>query len=964
VPAVTARLLVIACGLFFLSGAAGLAYEVIWFKRFVHVWGSSALAAGSVLASFLLGLGAGAAVLGRLADRSRRPLLWYGFAELGIGLLALLVIPGIVALQWIAAAAYPLLEGNPVSGSLFRCFLTLLVLGPPCFLMGGTFPLLVRQLTPPGGTLRDSTGILYAVNTLGGAAGAYLASFHLLPALGLHWTNLLAVAANLTAGGAALLALWFLRSAPGEAAADAAAALFTAAPPPPARGSSAPLPRGPAAPRRFLLLAALFSGAGSLALQIAWTRQLSLVLGGSTYAFGAMLLVILAGIGLGSLLFHLWLKTAYEPLRLQAVVVLVLLSSVVLGQRLIEPLTWLLAAAKDLRGDPAWNGGLSFLAASGLELIPSICMGILLPLYAAASGKGAGEAGSTSGDLYAWNTAGCLLGALGGALFVLPLLGVQAAVAGGLGLYLAGAVLLLPSRGLRSRSALVALATTGGGLVVLSSFGQDPLVTNLGLYLYGGSPATTRNEIRQLFFEEGVTVNVLVGQQGDTISLRVNGKVDASDNRDMPTQLGLAYFPRLLHLEAREVLVIGFGSGTTSGASLLFPGTEVTCAEIEPAVVRASPSFFKVNHQPLESRHFHLVLNDGRNHLQGTRARYDLILSEPSNPWMAGVSNLFTREFYQAARAHLTPGGILGQWIQTYSLNPSDFALVARTISQVFPHGMLLRLGGSDTLLLASERPLEAGRESLDRAQEAVDRLPRVRLDLEKHFGTAEVRSLLLSHLALGDEGLRKLIAAGGSNTLNTDLNLRLEFDAPLRLFDPASNPLLVRKSILQAADTGAARALWERWGCGPAQLPALREAVDLFAQSEVWGPARALIDLGLAVEPREPYFLAARFMSAMPEGEKEWEEGFSRIMEVSPEEAARVGVWLYLMRDLDRAIKVWNRLIKTHPHAAALWVNLSASYEARNDRDEAGRALGNARQIDPFSDLVKSRLEPGPAGK
>jgi hypothetical protein len=301
------------------------------------------------------------------------------------------------------------------------------------------------------------------------------------------------------------------------------------------------------------------------------------------------------------------------------------------------------------------------------------------------------------------------------------------------------------------------------------------------------------------------------------------------------------------------VLVIGLGSGTTSGASLLFPETSVACAEIEPAVARASAHFEGVNHRPFASERFALVLNDGRAHLQGARARYDLILSEPSNPWMAGVSNLFTLEFYRAVRDRLAPGGVLAQWIQAYSLTPSDYALVARTVLEVFPHGLLLRLPGTDTILLASERPLDPERDAVERAQALVDSLSPVKADLERWLGTADVRSLLVRHRLLGDAGLRSLLARDGGRGINTDRDLRLEFDAPLRLFDRAVDSSEVEKSLLFAADTEVLAALWKRWGCGPSQAAALRELTDHFAARGEWDRAESLLELGLRLDPPDP---------------------------------------------------------------------------------------------------------------
>jgi predicted membrane-bound spermidine synthase len=926
---------------------------VIWFKRFAHAWGSSAIAAASVVASYLLGLGAGAAVIGRLADRVRSPLRWYGACEIGIAALALLVPPGILVLERIAAALHPFIEGHALAGATCRSVLTLIVIGPPCFLMGGTLPLLVKQLTPSGGSLREATGILYAMNTLGGAAGAWASGFVLLPALGLPATNLLAVAVSLLAGTGALIAARSFAARPprGEGLAGVPPVLDAVLPVDSRKGAGLVFP------------AALLAGAASLALQIAWTRQLTLILGGSTYAFTAVLSVILAGLGLGGLLFHVFLRRARGLRRLQGWIVLGIILSVLAGQRLIEPLTVIVGSVGSLRAAPWWNAAVSAASSSALVFIPSLGMGILLPLYAAASGKRSGEAGTTAGRIYAWNTGGTILGALGAALVVLPARGTAGTVAIALAIYLLGAILLFPSEGLRSKLAMLVLALAGGLATALSARGPDPILTNMGLYLYGARSQDFLEDVKPLFFADGVSSSVLVTALEDgTVSLRVNGKIDASNGGDMPTQLGLAYLPRLFRPAARDVLVIGFGSGTTSGASLLFPGTRVTCAEIEPAVVDASRHFEEVNHRPLESPAFTLVHDDGRSHVRGARARYDLILSEPSNPWIAGVSNLFTREFYEAARERLLPGGVLAQWIQTYAFSPSDYAMVVRTIREVFPHGTLLRMPRSDTILLASDAPLEPTRESLDEADRLMASIPEIQADLARWFARADARSLLLERRILGEEGLRRLLDRDGGRAVHTDSNLRLEFDAPLRLFDRRVTWAAVQATILHAMHAPEIARAWDGWRAGPAQLPALRSLIDFVADGGEWGTAGELLEVGLGVAPDDAYLVAARFMSAMPGDLAAWDEGFSRILALSAEEAARVGVWLHLQKDHDRAVRAWRRLLELHPGAATLWMNLSLSLEARGDEKESRAAREEARRIDPFARVApRAELGDGP---
>ena len=357
----------------------------------------------------------------------------------------------------------------------------------------------------------------------------------------------------------------------------------------------------------------------------------------------------------------------------------------------------------------------------------------------------------------------------------------------------------------------------------------------MGAYIYG-DPALVYGDqelestITPLFFREGASSNVLVTtDHSQALRLRVNGKVDASNGPDMVTQLGLAYFPRIFKHDAKEVLVIGFGSGCTPGASLLFEGTHVTCCELEPAVYAASETFAEYNHRPQEKSRswmkarnvelpeeerlstqeievkarFSIIFGDGRSAIQGASGKYDLIISEPSNPWLAGVSNLFTREFFRAVREHLSDDGVLAQWIQTYSFTVADYAMIVRTVRSEFPHaGVILLANGLDTILLASSRPLLPKADAVAALQSHVDKSPEIRADLVQWFGKASLRQLLAQNYRIGQEQLQALVDRDPSRILNTDLDLRLEFDAPVYLFRTLRPRDSATQALLSAVDT------------------------------------------------------------------------------------------------------------------------------------------------------------------
>jgi len=928
------RGLAAATALFFVSGATGLAYEVIWFRRFSHIWGASTLAMAAVVSSFLLGLGIGAHFLGRRADRMSAPLRGYGWCELAIGLLALLIPLECSLLAATTGALYPALSGIPFLYTVVRFLLTFLVIGPPCILMGGTFPLLVKQFTGPG-EVGPTAGWLYAVNTGGAAIGCYLAGFHLLPGLGLSGTNFLAASLNVAvAAGAFLLAR---RLDPIATAAEAPAA-----------------PADPAATRPVTLYAAAaLTGFAALLLQMVWTRQLCVMLGGSTYALTSTLFVILLGIGVGSLIFRASIPHIAHPDRAAAASLAVLILTAGLTRLLAPSLTIAVGLSKELRSLPFGNAAVCLGASAALELIPSICMGFNFPLLVHLTRRGAADAGRAVGTVYAWNTAGSIVGAAATAPVGLALLGSANTMGAGLSLYFIALWLLHPTRGGRNFVALALLSAICLGGIYFGATKLDPRITDQGMYLYGYRNPEGRNV---LYYKEGAACNVIVTEHFIDRALAVNGKVDATSQGDMDMQLGIAYLPRFLRPEAKNVLVIGYGSGTTSGASLLFPGTRLTCCEIEPAVFAASEYFSGVNHQPDRNPNFRIVFDDGRSHLQGTDEKYDLILSEPSNPWLAGVASLFTREFYEICRKKLGERGLLGQWIQLYSFSEAEYALVIRTVTKSFKHAALIRISSSDTVLLASDAPILPDRATIDASQKLLDGLPEVKSDLQRHLEGDNVRSVLLPRLLLDEAGLKRLAARTVSASINTDLNLRLEFDAPLRLFSSELNPERdVDPSIVGVVETPWLRSMIEGWGCTQAQTPAMRSLAGTLQKQGVTQVAADVLDLALVIDPADPGLAADRALWAK---DQDLVKVATAIHERAPDEALKIGQELYRTSKYDQAVEVYRRILEVHPRSATVWEGLGSALECLKKWDEAGEAYGKAFEIDPLNATVKKSRE------
>lgn len=932
-------LLQVASILFFLSGATGLAYQVIWFKRFSYVWGNSSLAMAAVVASFLFGLGVGAYAVGRFADRVRAPLLWYGLFEGLIGLLAL-GIP--LEIQWLVdlgSGFYVHLHDKPVLHSFARFGLTFLVLGPPCILMGGTLPLLVKQFTPMGATLRRATGWLYGINTLGAAVGCYTTGFHLIPTAGLYWTNWGIVILNLAIATVAVLA-----------ARQAAAPALSRQEVSPSRQESALEPstlKGPSL--GVLYLCATLTGCGALVLEMVWARQLALILGGSTYAFTAMLLLVLVGIGAGSVIFHLARERLAASPFSAPLVIAGLAASTAVGKLLIPDVTGVVGAIGPLRAVQSRNAAVCVSASAVLELLPAVGMGLLFPLLVHLTRKGHREAGRAVGGIYAFNTFGSIIGAAATSVVAIPLLGTAGSLALALVLYLLALILLAPPlRSWRASFVFFLACLVTGSAVFIGRHEDDPRVTNRGSYLYG--PTTSADlEAEVLLFREGSSCNVLVTRLGPAVSLRVNGKVDASNFGDMKMQVGSAYVPLFLAPEAREVLVIGFGSGSTAGAALLLPEVRVTCCEIEPAVVAASRHFHEVNHKPEESPRFTVVHDDGRSYIQGMDRRFDLIISEPSNPWMAGLSNLYSREYYEIVRQRLTPGGILAQWIQTYAFSPADYALVVRTVLSVFPDASFVRISEGDTLLLASGGALTPTVEVVEKAQEFVDSLPEVREDLEKYFAMTDVRSILLTHLLLDIEGLRRLVARDSAETVNTDINLRLEFDAPLHLFRRTGSSDLIMSEIQAAGSATLFTRTAATLGCTSKHADAFHKLAFLYDKDRHPDLVGELIAAGLRLDPEYPELLADRLIVSPPEESEDLEAQVRSLAGISVREANRVAMAYLREEKHERARTALEVMASLAPGSVTTWTNLARAYDALEDAEKAEEAVEKALSLDPF---------------
>ncbi len=660
-----------------ISGAAALTCEVIWMRRLALALGSTGIALTLTLAIYMGGMGLGGIWAG--SRRWRRPPLGYGLLELGVACWAL-------AFPWLLGWLGP--QGLGASAPWAAALLLL----PPAFLLGATLPAVAACLA--GGS---QVAGLYAVNTAGAVVGVLLGPALLLPALGLRGTELAAAGGAALAGLAALGLVWRWRGSQRGAV--------------PAEARSAP---GAGVAPRAVLLAAATAGGAAMALEVVWTRLTALLVGGSVYAMAAVLAVFLAAVALGAALGRHGVERLGWPATRCLSGGLLAMGLLAVGGTLFYP--WLphgLAVAWSSFGEgsllPAGTV-LLVLAMGGAPVASGVVFSAALCLVA-------GSATRAAGSVLAANTLGGVLGAVLAGLVGLPLLGIQGVVglAGLLAVLVGAATPLPPGRPLLGRLAAPAALVLALGLLPR----WDGPLYAVGLYnrvseFADLSPRAVDRFAHQgwelLFYEDGRSATVAVGQSQRSGNrwLSINGKVDASTGRDMVTQEVSGWLPVRVAAAAAgrpsgSALVVGLASGVTAGKALEEGVDALTIVELEAAVVRASRYFDQVNGAVLDDPRTELVVGDARAWLARPGPLYDVIISEPSNPWITGVSNLFTREYWQLARARLHDEGVFCQWVQLYALPPEALRSLVASYLDVFPQTWLFEtLPGADALLLSA----------------------------------------------------------------------------------------------------------------------------------------------------------------------------------------------------------------------------------------------------------------------
>jgi len=473
-------------------------------------------------------------------------------------------------------------------------------------------------------------------------------------------------------------------------------------------------------------------------------------------------------------------------------------------------------------------------------LLPmTIALGTTFPLALAMTSASAAEMPAAASVVYAMNTAGAIGGALIASFVLVPHLGLQMSIQTmSIIVIVGGAAVAWRSmpRGAAKGALSAAAVGIAASAIVMPQWNHARIANGayrLAPALAAGDVPTALEAGRLEYYKEGAAGTVSVRQLLGVRSLAIDGKVDASNRGDMLTQKLLAHLPLLLHPNPRSVYIIGLGSGVTLGAALRHPIDRAVVSEISPEVVSASDAFKTENHDALRDARTHLVIGDGRAHLLLSNEKYDVIISEPSNPWMAGVSTLFTGEFFRTARSHLAPGGILCQWAHTYNIADADLRSIIRTFLAAFPNGTAWLVGESDVLLIGSDSPLAALDDGIANAWER----PGIAADLAE-VQLREPFSLYTLYIGRGSE----LSRYAGDAPVQNDDRLSLEFSAPRAIygrFEQLNVNLLQRTTLTARWPVAVARARadataaeWKHRAQMEAQADAPNFAFDSFVEA------------------------------------------------------------------------------------------------------------------------------------
>ena len=761
--------------MFVLSGCAALIYEVVWFHLMRLVIGASALSVGIVLASFMGGMFLGSLLFPRYVPEDRHPLRVYAWLEIGIGAFGLAMPLILPAIRFV----YVGLVGYGSLGIALRSVIATIMLIPPTALMGATLPAIARRYAA-GRRGMSSLAWLYTANTAGAVVGCLLSAFYLLAI----WDVWVATAtAALLNFGIGSYGLRLARSTPRQAQSAA---------PAPARDKPRSKHRQPVrVDIRAIYLVAGLSGLTSLGAQVVWTRLLTLLFGATVFAFAIILAVFLAGLGIGSALAAYLLKRGQNAVRGLGWTQLLLIPTLyVSGLVLARYLPF--ASPPSLTPVPALHG-LHLLRAVVVILPSAVLWGMSFPFALAGAASTGHDTGRSSAYVYAANTIGAIIGALGVSFWIIPSYGsswAEKLLAVGAGIsaaVLMGAIQKARRSPAKAREeaplhAAWALALGVLAAAVMPSF--PPIFLAHGRYIW-----SIDQRDRFPYVSEGAASTVAVHIAPDGYrNFHVSGRVEASNNpADLRTERLIGHLSGLPHPHPESVLVVGMGGGVSAGALALYPEVKrIVICEIEPRVVGATRLFGEENYHVLDDPRVEVVFDDARHFLATTREKFDVITSDPIHPWVRGNSILFSEEYYKIVRDRLKPGGRATQWVPLYETSELAIKIQLRTFISAFPNGTVWNTAitgkGYDVVLVGGEEPLTLDLDDMERRISQNPRLYQSLVDVKIHNAV----ELVANYGASGHDMQKWLEGV----PVNRDFSLKLEYISGLALNAGEADPI------------------------------------------------------------------------------------------------------------------------------------------------------------------------------
>jgi spermidine synthase len=669
------------------SGCSALIYEIVWYQLLQLVIGSTAVSLGVLLATFMGGLCLGSLLLPRYLSAERHPLRVYAAVELGIGVCGILALMGMPLVSGI----YVAFAGHGFPSVLLRAVISAICLLPPTILMGASLPAAARWLKTSAEGV-SWMGLLYGANTAGAVFGCLLAGFYLLRVFNMATATFVAVSINLAV---ALVSLLLARLSPHQVAAEAA--------PVDGAGVSGYWP---------VYAAIAFSGASALGAEVVWTRLLGLMLGATVYTFSIILSIFLVGLGIGSAVGSIVLRSLRRPRVALGCCQMALAATVAWTAWMLSDSLPYWPINPFLSTSLWYTFQLDMVRCLWAVLPAALLWGASFPLALAAVAPRGGDPGRLVGRVYAANTGGAIVGALAFSMVLIPWIGTRGSESVLIGIGAVSALVVLGPLVWRARSlagAAALLAATGCAALMAARVSDVPGE----LIAYGRRMTTSTGKSEILYTAEGMNSSIAISRWSDgAIQFHVSGKVEAStEPYDMRLQRMLGHLPALIHGQPRSALVVGFGAGVTAGTFVLHPTIKrIVICEMEPIIPKTAKRYFHQQHYDvLDDPRTQVYYDDARHYVLTTPEKFDIITSDPIHPFVKGSATLYSKEYFEMVKSRLNPGGIVTQWVPLYESDMQTVKSEIATFFDVFPDGSIfaneLNGGGYDLVMLGWAGP-------------------------------------------------------------------------------------------------------------------------------------------------------------------------------------------------------------------------------------------------------------------